>query len=223
MQQVYKQESNEMMQIYGRRTSINVQKVLWCLAELGKEEGRDYERIDAGLEHGINKSAEYLAMNPTGLVPTLVDGAFVLWESNAIVRYLAANADSPLFPADLKVRGSADRWMDWASATLWPELRVSFVGLTRTAEDKRDLARIKAAFDSASQMLRIPDQQLGKTQYCAGPELTVGDVPLALAVQRWMGLANRFPLQLGTRPHHAHLERWYAEIAERPQFRASIA
>ncbi len=211
-----------MMLIYGRRTSINVQKVVWCLAELGKKEGRDYERIDAGLEYGINNSAEYLAMNPTGLVPTLVDGDFVLWESNAIVRYLAASADSPLFPADLKVRAWADRWMDWASATLWAELRVTFVGLTRTAEDKRDPVRIRAAFDSASGMLRILDQQLGKTRYCAGPQLTMGDVPLALAVQRWMGLAKRFPDQLGTRPHHADLERWYAEIAERPQFQASV-
>lgn len=212
-----------MMLIYGRLTSINVQKVVWCLAELGKEEGRDYERIDAGLEYGINDSAEYLAMNPTGLVPTLVDGDFVLWESNAIVRYLAAGAESPLFPADLKVRAWADRWMDWTSTTLWPELRVTFVGLTRTPEDKRDMARIRAAFDAAGEMLGILDQQLGKTRYCAGPHLTVGDIPLALTVQRWIGLAKRFPDQLGTRPHHAHVERWYAEIAERAQFRASIA
>jgi glutathione S-transferase len=210
-----------MMLIYGRLTSINVQKVVWCLAELGKVEGRDYKRIDAGLEHGVNDSPEYLAMNPTGLVPTLVDGDFVLWESNAIVRYLAA--DSLLFPAaDPRLRASADRWMDWASATLWPDIRLAFIGLTRTAEDKRDMPRIKAAYDTGSETLRILDQQLGKTRYCTGPDLTVGDVPLALTVHRWVGLAKRFPQQLGTRPHLANLERWYAQIHERAQFRAAV-
>ena len=211
------------MMLYGRLSSINVQKVAWCLNELGRVHGRDYERIDAGLHYGVNHSAEYLAMNPTGLVPTLVDGNFVLWESNAIVRYLAASANSPLFPADLQLRASADRWMDWASGTLWATLRETFVGLTRTAEDKRDLVRIKAAFDSASKMLVILDRQLGTSRYCAGSELTMGDIPLALTVHRWAGLADRFPQHLGTRPIYAHLERWYQGIAERPQFQASLA
>src|SRR5712664_2715965 len=104
-----------MIKIYGRLSSINVQKVIWCLDELGQKEGVDYERIDAGLQFGVNKTDAYLKMNPNGLVPTLVDGDFVLWESNGIVRYLASHGghdDESLFPADLKIRADADRWMD---------------------------------------------------------------------------------------------------------------
>src|ERR1700754_3889286 len=104
------------MQLYGRRSSINVQKVLWCLAELGLSEGRDYERIDAGLEFGVNDTPDYLAINPNGLVPTLIDGERAIWESNTILRYLAVGRGADgLFPADADAVGHSevDRWMDW--------------------------------------------------------------------------------------------------------------
>lgn len=211
-----------MMLLYGRLTSINVQKVVWCLGELGRVEGRDYKRIDAGLTFGVNDTPEYLAMNPTGLVPTLVDGDFALWESNAIVRYLAA--DSPLFPAsNPQLRASADRWMEWATGTLWAAVRVTFVGMTRTPEDQRDMAAIKASFRSSNSLLAIADAQLAKSRYCTGPQLTAGDIPLALTVHRWRNLAERFAPALGERDAYTHLERWYREIAERPSFQASLA
>src|SRR5262245_44746306 len=98
------------MQLYGRRSSINVQKVIWCLAELGLVEGRDYQRIDAGLEFGVNDTRDYLAMNPNGLVPTLVDRETVVWESNTICRYIAATREGghALLPADAGERSEVE-------------------------------------------------------------------------------------------------------------------
>jgi glutathione S-transferase len=210
------------MVIYGRRNSINVQKVTWCLAELGQVEGRDYQRIDAGLHHGVNDTDAYRELNPTGLVPTLVDGDFVLWESNTIVRYLAASAGSPLLPSDPKARALSERWMDW-SLTLWSTLRVTFLGLTRTPEAQQDMRAIRQAFDAASGMLAVPDRQLARSPFCAGAEFTVGDIPVALAVDRWLMLAERFAPQLGTRQTLPALEDWYRRIAASPAFQSSVA
>src|SRR5258708_30254586 len=112
------------MKLYGRRSSINVQKVLWCLGELGAVEGRDYERIDAGLDFGVVNSDEYLSLNPNGLGPTLVDGGFVLWESNAIVRYLATAAgDEALLPVEPQKPAHVERWLEPQPATPWATLR----------------------------------------------------------------------------------------------------
>ncbi|HET6263287.1 MAG TPA: glutathione S-transferase, partial [Usitatibacter sp.] len=98
-----------MLRIWGRLSSVNVQKVVWCADEMGLA----YERIDAGGKFGRNDTPEYLAMNPNGLVPVIEDDGFVLYESNAIVRYLAR--DAALFPADPKRRADVDRWMEWQS------------------------------------------------------------------------------------------------------------
>src|SRR5882757_8789840 len=99
-----------MLKIWGRLTSINVQKVVWCADELGLE----YERVDAGRDFGIVETQEFLAKNPNGLIPVIDDDGFVLWESNAIVRYLAAQYGlGSLCPADPHQRADADRWMDW--------------------------------------------------------------------------------------------------------------
>ncbi|MES2414139.1 MAG: glutathione S-transferase family protein [Pseudomonadota bacterium] len=210
------------MQIIGRLNSINVQKVIWCLAELGKVEGTDYERVDAGLEHGINNTADYLQMNPTGLVPTLVDGDFVLWESNAIVRYLAASmgAGSGLMPQDLKVRADSDRWMDWTLATLWPPVRTAFIGMNRTPEDKRNMTAIKAAYDDATQQIRGLDNVLLEQPYCAGQTFTMGDIPTGLTVYRWMILAKRFPEQMGTPPAYQGVAQWLERLGSRPAFKS---
>lgn len=118
-----------MLKIWGRANSINVQKVLWCCDELSLE----YERIDAGGPFGRTQNPDYLAMNPNGLIPTISDDGFTLWESNAIVRYLAAkHGVGGLCPEDLRERADADRWMDWQLGTLWVALRPVFIGLVRT-------------------------------------------------------------------------------------------
>src|SRR6266404_1793325 len=134
------------MELYGRRSSINVQKVLWCLAELSLIEGRDFQRIDAGLQFGVVNTPEFLALNPNGLVPTLVDGDVVLWESNTIVRYLASSRGAgALLPVDPAARAEIERWMDWQLGTLWATLRVAFLGLTRVPEAERNYDAIKTS------------------------------------------------------------------------------
>jgi glutathione S-transferase len=210
-----------MMKIYGRLSSINVQKVIWCLDELGQKEGIDYERIDAGLQFGVNKTDAYLKMNPNGLVPTLVDGDFVLWESNAIVRYLAshgAHGDGSLFPADLKIRADADRWMDWTLATLWPALRVSFLGLTRTPKEQQDIPLIIKHYQDTTRLLQILEDLFAERAYCAGAQFTVGDITLALAVDRWVKLPANFPDVLGKLPELKSLMAWHRKVTARPAF-----
>src|SRR5579863_7177368 len=111
-----------MLKIWGRANSINVQKVLWCCGELGLQ----YHRIDAGNEFGVTKTPEYRVLNPNGLVPTIEDGDFQLWESNVIVRYLAQKSPSGrLCPADIRVRFDAERWMDWQATVFWPVFRIA--------------------------------------------------------------------------------------------------
>ncbi len=115
-----------MIKIWGRNTSSNVQKVMWAVAEIGLP----HERIDIGGPFGKNREAEYLAMNPNGLVPTLEEeDGFLLWESNSIVRYLAAKHRAEVLePADLRARAWASAWMDWQLSVFAPaHLRV-FLG-----------------------------------------------------------------------------------------------
>ena len=129
-----------MLTIYGRTNSVNVQKVLWCLAELALP----YVRVDAGLEHGKNSEAWYLALNPNGKVPLLTDGSFALWESNTIVRYLSGKHGlGSLCPASLEVRALAERWMDWQLSTLVLPVSVVFQNLIRRSAAERDVAAIE--------------------------------------------------------------------------------
>jgi hypothetical protein len=131
----------EKLTIWGRANSVNVQKVLWCLAELDLA----YERIDAGMAFGKNDQPEYLAMNPNGRVPTLVDGDYALWESNSIMRYLnlAYGGGSPIYPPSPQARAAVDRWLDWTLSTLQPVDRPVFWSLVRTPVEKRDMVAIQ--------------------------------------------------------------------------------
>src|SRR5580692_12976741 len=133
--------SRIMIKIWGRNTSVNVQKVMWAIGELG----RPHERIDVGGSFGKNKQPAYLAMNPNGLVPTLEEeGGFLLWESNTIVRYLAAKYKTTVLePADLRIRASASKWMDWQLSVLGPAITPVFWGLIRTSPEKRNHGEIE--------------------------------------------------------------------------------
>ena len=197
-----------MLKIWGRRNSINVQKVLWTCGELGVE----FERIDAGLQFGVNDTPEYKAMNPNGLVPTIDDGGFILWESHAIVRYLARkHGPGKLLPADERTAADADRWMEWYSTTMWPNVRPIFHTLVRTAPEKRNMALVEEHRKLLSANWQIVDAQLASRQYLAGSEFTTGDMPLAVAAYRWFNLAIE-------RPAMPNVERWYRRICERPAF-----
>jgi glutathione S-transferase len=198
-----------MLKIWGRASSINVQKVLWCCGELGLE----YERIDAGNQFGVNDTAAYLAMNPNGLVPTIEDGDFKLWESNAIVRYLAHKThDHGLCPLDLRTRFDAERWMDWQATTFWPGLRPLFIELIRTAPEKRDSGVIAKAKSQSLAAARMLDAQLTDRPFLAGDRFSMGDIPAAATIHRWYAMDI-------DRPRLPDLEQWYDRIKQRRAFR----
>ena len=194
-----------MLKIWGRLTSVNVQKVVWCADELGLS----YERIDAGGKYGIVNTPEYLAMNPNGLIPVIEHDGFVLWESNAIVRYLAGQFGvGTLWPTDAHARADADRWMDWQAVSFNPTIGPGFWQLIRTAPEKRDPAVIEAARDSGEKKLAMLDAHLATREFVAGSTFTMGDIPLGCSVDRWYKLPQ-------ARETHRHVERWYAELRKR--------
>jgi len=203
-----------MMRLWGRKSSINVQKVLWCLAELGLQEGVDLERIDAGLHFGQNRTPEFLRMNPNGLVPTLEDGELVLWESNTIMRYLVRMHDkAKRFPADIPLQYSSEKWLDWQVGTLWPTLRTAFLGLTRTPENQRDYKAIEKSYQDTNALLALLDKTLEGQQYCAGNVFTIGDIALALCVSRWILLNQTFPKETGVRSTLNNVAAWLERLS----------
>jgi glutathione S-transferase len=201
--------------IWGRANSVNVQKVLWCLRELDL----GFQRIDAGMAFGRNRDADYLAMNPNGRVPTLVDGDFVLWESNSIMRYLAlAYRDgSSLYPKNPKRRASVDRWLDWTLSTLQPVDRPVFWALVRTPIEQRDMAAIQKDADAEAIEWRIVDAHLANRRFIEGDDFTIADIALGAYARRWLGVEGI------TKPTFPHLERWFAQFAERAGFVEFIA
>lgn len=196
-----------MLKIWGRVNSVNVKKALWAVDELGLK----YERFDAGLQFGVNKTPEYLAMNPTGLIPTIDDGGFVLWESHTIVRYLAAKYGAgTLYPASLEARADAERWMDWAF-TFQAAMRNVFWGLIRTPPEKRDHAAIEEGRKKSAELLAIPEALFAKRKYVLGDSFSMGDIPIGCEMQRWM----RVPIE---RPSFPHVEAWFERLRQRPAF-----
>lgn len=196
------------LRVWGHPRSINVQKVLWALDELGL----DYERIDAGGSFGRVKDADYLSLNPNGLIPTLEDGGAVLWESNSIVRYLYNKYGThTALPSDLGVRGRADGWTDWYTTTFWANVRPLVVQLVRTPAEQRDQKLLESSLRAASAAAELLERELGKKPYLAGDHFTFGDIPVAAASQRWFNL----PVQRAALPA---FEAWYARVRERPGF-----
>jgi glutathione S-transferase len=203
------------LKIWGRANSVNVQKVLWCLRELDLT----YERIDAGMAFGKNTEPEYLAMNPNGRVPTLVDGDYVLWESNSVMRYLvlAYGKGSPIYPPAPKQRAGVDRWLDWTLSTMQPVDRPVFWALVRTPVEKRDMVAIQKDVDAEAVQWRIVDHQLATHRFIEGDDFTLADIALGAYARRWFGVEGV------NKPKLAHLERWFAQFAERPGFQQFIA
>jgi glutathione S-transferase len=201
--------------IWGRANSVNVQKVLWSLHELDLA----FERVDAGMAFGKTREPEYLAMNPNGRVPTLVDGDFVLWESNSIMRYfvLAYRPQSALYPQAPKLRASVDRWLDWTLSTLQPVERPVFWALVRTPVEERNMAAIQKDADAAAAQWHLVDAYLGASRFIASDAFTLADIALGAYARRWYGVEGI------TKPTFAHLDRWFAEISTRPGFVRYIA
>ncbi len=196
-----------MLKIWGRTNSVNVKKALWALEELKVP----YQRIDAGLQHGVVNTPEYRAMNPNGLVPTIDDEGFILWESHAIVRYLCAkHGAGSLWPNDLRVRADSDRWMDWAF-TFAAVLRPVFWNLVRTPPEKRDHKLIEEGVQRAGELATYVDARLADRPYVAGDSLTMGDIPLGCHLQLW------FRLDIA-RPAVPKLQGWFERLCTRPAY-----
>ena len=197
-----------MLKIIGRSTSANVMKVLWLADELRLP----YDQQDLGGPFGGNDTPEFRARNPNGLVPVIDDDGVVLWESNAIVRYLAGkHGYGTLSPADPARRGVADQWMDWQQTVVGPVMSPIFWGLVRTPAAERDLAAIKRAVEKSFEVWGILDAHLSRHLYVAG-EFSMGDVPLGPHVHRWLKLVDN-------RPPMPHLEAWYQRLTQRAAYR----
>ena len=204
------------LQIWGRANSVNVQKVLWCCRECDAP----FARTDAGMQFGRTQDADYLAMNPNGRIPTLVDGDFVLWESNAIMRYIVlthADIGSSLYPVDARSRARIERWLDWTLSTLQPVERPLFWGLVRIPPAERDMQAMQKAADEAAVQWRIVDRQLAGSEFMSGTGFGLADVAIGTYARRWFGVEGV------TRPALPQLERWFAQISTRPGFQEFVA
>jgi glutathione S-transferase len=195
-----------MLKVWGRISSVNVQKVVWCCDEIGLP----YEREDAGGAFGRTKTPEYLAMNPNALVPVIEDDGFVLYESNAIVRYLAArHSPGKLWPDDLQKRADVDRWMEWLSTSWVPSMRDAFWQLIRTPEAQRDPGAVERSRAEGEKLAGILDAHLANRRFLTDNGFTTADIVVGCAAHRWLLL----PITREPRPH---LQRWYEELRSRP-------
>ncbi|WP_051332209.1 glutathione S-transferase family protein [Cucumibacter marinus] len=198
--------------LWGRKTSANVQKVLWTLAELDL----DYVRVDIGGKFGGNDLPDYRAMNPNGLVPALRDGDLIMWESNAIVRYLAASyGKGTLWPESPVERALVDQWADWSCSTFQPAWLNIFLNLVRVPAEKRDQAKVDACVAATVKAFEVMQTQLARTPYLAGDRLTYADIVAGAGLYRWETMEI-------DRPALPHIEAWHARLKERQAFRDSV-
>jgi glutathione S-transferase len=202
-----------MLKIWGRSTSSNVQKVLWCCAELDLP----FDRVDIGGPFGGNKDPEYLKLNPNGLVPTVKDGDLIMWESNTICRYLAStrSGGERIYPRDPAARTHVERWMDWQLAVVGPPMGQLLFGLVRSTPETRDQAAIEAARRRALAAWTIVDDEMKDKRYLGGDALSLAEIVLGTQIYRWF----TFPIE---RPELGYLRRWYDRMRERPGFKTHI-
>ena len=198
--------------LWGRISSCNVQKAAWALEEAGIA----YERIDAGGDWGGLDEPAYRALNPHGQIPTLVDGDTVVWESDAIVRYLAARYGAgTLWPEAPEVRAAADQWMAWTAASLYPDWIELFWRLVRMPPEKHDPEVIARLLKSTSEGFVTLDRHLKDSLYMAGSKFTMADIPAGMMLYRW------FEMEI-ERPETPHVAAWYARLRDRPGYRKAI-
>lgn len=202
-----------MLKVWGRNTSVNVQKVMWTVAELRLPA----ERIDAGGAFGKLDTPEYAALNPNRLVPTLQDGDVSVWESSAIIRYLSRTYGAgSLLPGAEPEIAHADQWMEWAGTTLYPDVIGSiFMGLVRTSAAQRNNAAISTSIQRAGEKLAVLDGVLANRPYILGDRLTMADIPAGGLMYRYFTL----PI---ARPSLPNVEAWFGRLADRPAYRDHV-
>jgi glutathione S-transferase len=202
-----------MLKVYGRKTSVNVQKVMWTVAELQLP----HTRVDAGGPFGGLDTAEYAALNPNRLVPTIDDGGFILWESLAVVRYLAERyGRGTLAPEGRHAYARADQWMEWANNTLnQPIIMTCFLQLIRTPAAQRDNNAVVAAAKLAGEKLAILDRQLEGRPFVLGDQLTMADIAAGTLLYRY------FNMQIA-HPRLVNLDLYYRRLTARPAYQQHV-
>ena len=201
-----------MLKIWGRRTSSNVQKVMWLVAELGLE----HERIDVGGRFGGLDSPEFLKMNPHGRIPVLEDGSTVIWESHAILRYVAASSrDERFWPADPAARARSDQWIEWTQTGLQRSFMDLFWGFYRTPEPERDPAFVKSALERTNSDFQVLDGLMEERRFLSGDSLALADIPAGTTLYRY------FEMDI-VRPSLPNIEAWYARLQESQAYRDHV-
>jgi glutathione S-transferase len=198
-----------MLKILGKPISINVRKVLWLCEELAMP----YEHEAWGAGYRDTQVPEFLALNPNGLVPVVVDGDAVLWESNTICRYLASkHGRDDLLPDDVLARARVEQWMDWQAGELNNSWRYAFMGLVRRSDAHQDAGAIEASAAAWNRHMAILEGQLAKSgDFVAGATFTLADIVLGLSVNRWF----MTPI---ARPELPHVQAYYDRLATRAGF-----
>ena len=215
-----------LLKLWGRPTSTNTQRVLWTLVEAGVPYDLTLASATTGekgyfwqgeIPFGIVDTEAYRSMNPNGTIPTIDDGGFILWESNAIVAYLARRyAPARLFGADETTFARALQWMIWANTGMDPALHALILHLERLPASQRSAETVEASRRDVVRKLELMEAQLGRSGYFAGDAFTIGDIPLGISTQRFF----HFGLE---RPALPRVEGWLAQLGEREGFRAHVA
>ena len=201
-----------MLKVWGRATSVNVQKVMWAVGEMGIA----HERIDVGGRFGGLTTPAFLALNPSARIPTIEDDGVVVWESNAIIRYLAARyGEGALWARDPGARAPADAWMDWMQTTLAPDFYGVFWAVVRTPADRRDRAAIKDLTKQLTGHYELLDRQLATRPYLVGDGFSLADIAVGVTLYRY------FEMEI-ERPALSNLHAWYKRLKERPAFRDHV-
>jgi glutathione S-transferase len=207
------EEAFYMLTVWGRRSSFNLQKVMWLVGELGIE----HRHIEAGGRFGGLDTAEFRAMNPHGRVPVIDDDGAVVWESHAILRYLAARYGRGSFWSDDEfTRSLSDRWMDWAQSSLQPDFLLGvFWGFYRTPEPQRDWPAIRERIDRCTRHFQLLDRWLAGRAFMLGDRLTLADIPIGTNLYRYFNLDIE-------RPSVPNVERWYGRLQDRRPYGAHV-
>lgn len=200
------------MKVWGRRSAYNVQKVLWALGELGLA----FEHVEAGGAAGGLDRPEFLALNPHGRIPVLADGDAVVWESNTIVRYLAArHGAGSLWRDDPLERSRFERWMDWELASFQPDFMALFWGYFRTPEAERDAAAVARAARRCAAHVALLDAWLASSPFLAGERPSPADIAVGTGFYRYFEMGCEVP-------QPPHVRDWYARLAARPAYREHV-
>lgn len=198
-----------MITVWGRRNSLNVQKVMWALGELEL----DYERLDVAGSFGFPDG--YEEINPNRVVPTIRDGELTMYESNACVRYLSRRyGEGALWPRDAIAAALADQWMDWTASTLGPAFFQVFMNKIRLPANRADTAQIEAGTRTLANLCRGLDEHFDDRDYIAG-DFSMGDIPIGCVFYRYFNLDIE-------RPAAPNVQAWYERLAERQAYRKHV-